>query len=221
MQGIEGEVEKQNLGSLRLPEWFQMVDRKGAETQLATASPGKFIIRPTVHGKDGEFSLSVRSNGPQEVSHFKLTREPGKAVWNIWGNSFKTLQEFVTKYQKKPIEKKNKEKIHLDKDAVVDIIVAEETEYTDPYYFDEGEYEDDPYDDSTALDDIEESDDEQQNVVMCTKEYIKKEEGTMSVKAGERLIIHQPSHEGWVYVGREKGEELGYIPDDIISTINR
>ena len=53
-----------------MPSWFQMMDRNKAEAELKDKDPGKFIIRPTTHGKDGEFSVSVKFKS-SEVHHFK------------------------------------------------------------------------------------------------------------------------------------------------------
>ena len=53
-----------------MPSWFQMMDRNKAESELNDKEPGKFIIRPTTHGKDGEFSVSVKFKST-EVHHFK------------------------------------------------------------------------------------------------------------------------------------------------------
>merc|ERR1712106_926792 len=197
-----------------------------AETQLANSTPGQFIIRPTTHGKDGEFSISVRFNKSEDISHFKLIKEPGKLYWKIWGDKYKTLQDFVKKFQEKPIENKNKDKICLDSTATVEVIVADENDYMDTYYYDDGEYEDAVYEDVSVLNEKEERDQDQHDIiegsiVRSTHEFIKKEEGTISVKPGDRLMVLHASKEGWVYVSKENEEGEGYVPDKILSIEKR
>merc|ERR1719500_502440 len=107
---------------------------------------------------------------------------------------------------------------------MVDAVVADETDYTDysDYYYDEGE--DGIYEDGAAVNDNEESEDEEPRIIAgtkieSTKKFTGEDEDTISVRAGERLVVLALPRDGWVYVGKEDGSEEGYIPDDIISVI--
>eukprot|EP00092_Neocalanus_flemingeri_P023997 GFUD01026031.1.p1 GENE.GFUD01026031.1~~GFUD01026031.1.p1 ORF type:complete len:262 (+),score=74.55 GFUD01026031.1:45-830(+) len=212
-RGLEGEVAVESLGDLRLPDWFQMIDRKAAETKLEKSSPGKFIIRPTTHGKDGEFSVSVKYKKPGDVHHFKLVRDIGKPTWTMWGQNFKSLQDFVKKFQKKEIANKGREQVLLDKNANAEVIVVGDNHNMDTYYDagDVDEYE--TYTDAGA-DYMEESDDiVEGSVVRCTLDFIADEDGTISVSRGDRLMVLYPPTEGWVYV-RKENEDEGYVPEE-------
>eukprot|EP00092_Neocalanus_flemingeri_P012413 GFUD01013381.1.p1 GENE.GFUD01013381.1~~GFUD01013381.1.p1 ORF type:complete len:292 (-),score=96.90 GFUD01013381.1:180-1055(-) len=237
-KGLEGEVAKNSLGNLELPDWFQMVDRRAAETQLKNSSPGKFLIRPTTQGKDGEFSVSVKYNKPGDVHHFKLIKESRNQTWTMWGQKFETLQEFVKNFQIRAIAKKGPEQIHLDKNANVEVISVEDKDDMDTYVDKDDIYEDE---DSSESNDEEERNEEETNdvrnrhrdgdeqdeensdeehndimegsVVRCTFDFIADEDGTISVSRGDRLMVLYPPTEGWVYV-RKENEDEGYVPEE-------
>ena len=213
---------------MRLPDWFQMVDRRAAETQLKNSLPGKFIIRPTTRGKDGEFSVSVKYKKPGDVHHFKLIRDTGNSSWTMWGQKFATLQEFVKHFQKKAIAKKGPEQICLDKNAKIEVILVENDQGMDTYYGN-GVDEEETYDNGTSDEESEEDEEEESDenpsgsrdeeypefiegsVVRCTYEFVPEEEGTIYMRPGDRLVVLYPPTEEWVYVKGERGEE-GYVP---------
>ena len=93
VQGIEGEVSKRNVGNLELPSWFQIVDRRAAENQLSRMVEGRFIVRPTTHGGDSDYSVSVKYKRPGDVHHFKLAYSAASRSWSMWGQNFKSLQD--------------------------------------------------------------------------------------------------------------------------------
>jgi len=222
--GAEGEVLKRSLGNLILPEWFQMVDRTAAETHLKNSLPGSFVIRPTTRGKDGEFSVSVKYKKRGDVHHFKLIKDSGQPTWTMWGKKFKTLQEFIKTFQKKPIAKKGTEQITLVKNADVEVLIVEDSSGMDTYY-DGQDAQEETYDNGSesenedssseeneenhALDDIEGS------VVTCIDEFIAEEEGTISMEPGDRLLVLYPPDNGWVYVRNDRGED-GYVPQEFV-----
>jgi len=205
--GLEGVVPKRELGDFELPAWFQSVDRKAAEAFLKDAPPSKFIVRSTQHGREGEYSVSVRyPNGSgKPVRHFKLVCDPDSTCeWVMWGEKFRSLQDFVHFFQDTPIDKGNTG-VTLDPEANVDRLEAGH-----PGYFDDQEYE-------------EETDDEEpipQGMVegaqlVCVEPFEADEEGTLAARAGDRLLILFPPNQGWVYVRNTMGRE-GYLPEDCV-----
>ena len=199
-----------------------MMDRKTAEKSLANAEPGEFIIRPTTHGMDGEFSISVKFRNKGDISHFKLSRDQGKMTWSIWGEKFKSLQEFVIKYQTKALENKQKEKVTLDKDAFTGVVIADESDYLDTYYYNEGLYEDPTYEDTCAASDKEEDNEDQEILgpAICRRDFEENEEGTVSVKRGDRLTVQYKAEGGWVYIKKDKGGEEGFVPEENIKFVS-
>ena len=219
-------MSKRSLVNLRLPDWFQMVDRRAAETQLASSSPGKFIIRPTTHGKDSEYSVSVKYKRPGDVHHFKLMFDSGGQTWAMWGQNFRTLQEFVKAFQTKPIAKKGPEKIRLDTSANIQVVLVEDDEENDTYFnVDQDEtYEDAPEEDVSEDEDFDREDNHDNiiegSIVICTDEFVPEEEGTIYMRRGDRLVVLYPPTEGWVYVRRGVGEE-GYVPEEHVQCERR
>jgi len=226
-RGLTGEVAKRDLSNLRLPDWFLMLDRRAAETQLANSPPGKFIIRPTTHGKDGEYSVSVKYRGRGDVHHFKLIFDTGRQTWSMWGQHFRTLQEFVKAFQEKAIAKKGPEKVRLDPLANVQVLVVENDE--ENYYNGQEESEEETYEDAPEEEESDEGefvDDRDNNaitegcVVVCTDEYVPEEEGTVYIRPGDRLVVLYSPTDGWVYV-RSGGREEGYVPEDCVQIERR
>jgi len=226
-KGLDGEVLKRNIANFNLPDWFQMVDRRAAESQLTRSQPGKFIVRPTTHGRDGEYSVSVKYARPGDVHHFKLVYDSGHHKWTMWGQRFKTLQDFVMYFQTNPIARRGQEQVRLDRRANVEVLIIQNNAAMNRY--EEGD--DDFYEDDLGQelsDEEDESENEMSNdpsivegsVVKCIEEYLPDEEGTLYMRPGDRLLVLYPPTEGWVYVKKGEQEE-GYVPEELVQCERR
>lgn len=230
-EGIEGEVPRQELGDVALPAWFQMCDRRSAETQLHKAEPGHFIVRNTQHGREGEYSVSVRypgeKPGEKPVRHFKLVRdETMQEEWIMWGERFKSLQHFVRHFQVAPIDKSSR--VMLDQQAEVGTLEAGQAAVV---YYGDDIYEEDLYEEDVE-EDVEEGveeevgefggsgDEEDQTIqegaqVVCCEAFSSEDDSTLSAKLGDRLLVLYPPDQGWVYVKNTRKKE-GYLPLDSV-----
>jgi len=205
--GLEGVIPKHELGNFELPSWFQSVDRKAAESFLQNVPTGKFIVRTTQHGREGEFSVSVRyPNGVgKPVRHFKLVCDPDNTRdWIMWGERFHSLQDFVHFFQDTPIDKGNAN-VTLDPEAEVHRLEAGHPGYD----YDSGEYEEED-DGEPPLQGMVEG-----AQVICVEPFEAEEEGTLAARAGDRLLVLFPPNQGWVYVKNTRGQE-GYLPEDCV-----
>jgi len=214
-EGLEGVVPKQELGDVELPSWFQAVDRRASENQLSDAAPGRFLIRNTQHGREGEYSVSVRYPDDVEgrtVRHFKLVRDPNSpSTWMMWGERFNSLQQFVAFFQDTPIDRGNSQ-VTLDREAEVEVLQAGEVGYAG-YEEDNHPYEVDNSDDDEPGDggDIVEG-----SQVVCTEMFEAEEEGTLTARPGDKLLVLFPPNQGWVYVKNTRRRE-GYLPLDCVT----
>ena len=144
----------------------------------------------------------------------------------MWGQNFRTLQEFVKAFQAKAIAKKGPEQIRLDAHADVQIMRIEDDEDIDTYYNGDGAYQEETYEDAPEEEESDEEEFDDHNgimegsVVRCTDEFVPEEEGTIYMRPGDRLVVLYPPTEGWVYVRRGMGEE-GYVPEESVECERR
>ena len=146
---------------------------------------------------------------------FQLVRNKNKDCWTLWKQEFKTMQDFIKKYQQTAIPNKMKEKVMLDGAASTDIVTVSDTYYTgnEDYYTDYNDEEDPEY-----VEDVE--DDPSEYVkgaqVICVEEFrpeADQGDSCLPISKGDVLVItnkYIPS-EDWVLV-RGANKQRGYVP---------